>query len=182
MWRDDETSLVMNSSIYALEIPIFPLAACEFFTSILFQGWRCLKYNKTYKPEKGPDFSRWLEYFFTSPLQILIVSTSFGFATPDSLLGQCRMQAALVLLGYNIEQKAKKVYKRRQSKEQAKQGGQHYHAKSGSFQHILMSVGVADLRLWCISASHRRYTLLSGAFQTYLATGSVANTRNYSSN
>jgi hypothetical protein len=40
----------------------------------------------------------------------LIVSSSFGFATVDSLLGQSGMQAALVLLGYNIEHQVKKIY------------------------------------------------------------------------
>jgi hypothetical protein len=147
-WENQETGVVMHGSVYALKIYIFPLACLVFSISILFQGWRCWKYDKTYKPEKGPDFSRWLEYFFTSPLQIIIVSISFGFATLDSLLGQCGMQAALVLLGYDIEQQVKKIYKRRKliaenfyKKKSAKEG-------TARFHHVLQWAGIADLRIF----------------------------------
>jgi len=146
-WQDDETGIVMHSSVYATDIYIFPLAFIVFTTSILFQGWRCWQYdqgegrskNRLYNPQKGPEFSRWLEYFFTSPVQILIVSSSFGFATVDSLLGQSGMQAALVLLGYNIEQQIKKIYKRKTGKKQDK--------KPSKFEHMLAGF-VADIRLW----------------------------------
>lgn len=131
MWPgegEDEIGKAMHGTVYAFDVPIFWLAMCVFLFSIVFQFWRftnsesfqCTfcgrsfhRQDPLYKPEKGPDFSRWLEYFCTSPLQILIVSTSFGFATVDALLGQCGMQAALVLLGYDIEQQIKKVYKRK---------------------------------------------------------------------
>jgi hypothetical protein len=100
-WQDNETGVVMHSSVYATDIYIFPLAFIVFTTSILFQGWRCWQYdqgegrskNRLYNPQKGPEFSRWLEYFFTSG-----------------------MQEALVLLGYNIEQQIKKIYKRKLAK------------------------------------------------------------------
>ena len=145
-WRANETGVVMHSSVYATDIYIFPLAFIVFTTSILFQGWRCWQYdqgegkskNRLYNPEKGPEFSRWLEYFFTSPLQILIVSSSFGFATVDALLGQSGMQAALVLLGYNIEQQIKKIYKRKTDEKNNK--------KPSKFEHMLGFV--ADIRLW----------------------------------
>ena len=143
-WQNLETGKVMHGSVYALTIYIFPLSCLVFSISILFQGWRCLKYNKTYKPEKGPDFSRWLEYFFTSPLQITIVSISFGFATLDSLLGQCGMQAALVLLGYDIEQQVKKIYKRRNSKPIRKTA----EAGTARFHHVLQWAGIKDLRIF----------------------------------
>jgi hypothetical protein len=149
MWDDDiqvtDKGLVMHSSIYAFNIYIFPLTFFVFFFSIVFQGWRWFEYGKLYKPAKGPDFSRWLEYFFTSPLQILIVSSSFGFATADALIGQAGMQAALVLLGYDIEQQVKKIYKRR---EQKKSKAQNYVGKHERFQHLLTRYGIADLRLW----------------------------------
>ena len=146
-WQKNETGVVMHSSVYATDIYIFPLAFIVFTTSIFFQGWRCWQYdqgegrskNRLYNPEKGPEFSRWLEYFFTSPLQILIVSSSFGFATVDALLGQSGMQAALVLLGYNIEQQIKKIYKRKTGKKQDK--------KPSKFEHMLAGF-VADIRLW----------------------------------
>ena len=145
MSNESETGLVMHSSTYAFDIYIFPLIFIVFLTSIVFQGWRCWQYDKLYKPEKGPDFSRWLEYFFTSPLQILIVSSSFGFATVDSLLGQSGMQAALVLLGYNIEQQVKKIYKRRKSKLDK---GVNYIRKKERFHHLFASLNVADIRTW----------------------------------
>ena len=40
-WRENETGVVMHSSIYATDIYIFPLTLVVFTTSILFQGWRC---------------------------------------------------------------------------------------------------------------------------------------------
>ena len=150
-WQDNESGLVMHSSTYAFDIPIFPLAFAVFLTSIIFQGWRCWQYNKLqqdnklYKPEKGPEFSRWLEYFFTLPLQILIISSSFGFATVDSLIGQSGMQAALVLLGYNIEQQVRKIYKRRALKQEQ---GQSYTNKQERFQHLFAKWNVADIRTW----------------------------------
>jgi hypothetical protein len=104
-----------------------------------------VQYDKLDKPELGPEFSRWLEYFFTSPLQILIVSSSFGFATVDSLLGQSGMQAALVLLGYNIEHQVKKIYKR--LKKERKDGDQ-YQSKHKRFHHIFSGIRIADIRLW----------------------------------
>jgi hypothetical protein len=142
-WQKNETGVVMHSSVYATDIYIFPLAFIVFTTSIFFQGWRCWQYdrgegrskNRLYNPEKGPEFSRWLEYFFTSPLQILIVSSSFGFATVDALIGQSGMQAALVLLGYSIEQQIKKIYKRKSVVKQAKK-----------FEH-LFAPWVPDIRL-----------------------------------
>lgn len=114
-WEENEVGLVMHGNIDAGSFSIWWAALCVFCFSIAFQSWRVINFNGYYKPEHGPDFSRWLEYFFTSPLQILIVSTAFGFANLDSLIGQCGMQAALVLLGYDIERQVKKLYKRKDS-------------------------------------------------------------------
>lgn len=138
----NETGKVMHGSIESITIPIFHLAWNVFLFALIFQSWRWLRYDITYQPQNGPEFSRWLEYFFTSPLQILIVSTSFGFATLDSLLGQCGMQAALVLLGYDIEQQVKKIYKRKEAKK-----GEDYKDKSGRFQHVFAPV-IRDLRVF----------------------------------
>lgn len=141
---DTESGLVMHSNIEApFPVSIAGAAIAVFLFSITFQVWRCRNYypnnpHGLYNPESGPDFSRWLEYFFTSPLQILIVSTAFGFATVDSLIGQCGMQAALVLLGYDIEQQVKKVYKRRTTGSVIK--------PATRFHHILMPA-VHDVRL-----------------------------------
>lgn len=135
----NEEGLVMHSSIYSSDISILWLAVFVYTFSILFQSWRCRNYDSNYKPGRGPEFSRWLEYFFTSPLQIIIVSSSFGFATLDSLLGQCGMQAALVLLGYDIELQIKKIYKRKSLENPGR--------KTEGFVHVLSGVGVADLRI-----------------------------------
>jgi hypothetical protein len=148
MWQNQETGLVMHGSVYALKIYIFPLACSVFGISVLFQSWRCWCFNGTYKPEKGPDFSRWLEYFFTSPLQITIVSISFGFATLDSLLGQCGMQAALVLLGYDIEQQVKKIYKRRNLKQENKYDAKTARNGTARFHHVLRWARITDLRIF----------------------------------
>jgi hypothetical protein len=149
MWDDKipvtQKGLVMHSSIYAFDIFIFPLTVFVFAISIVFQAWRWVEYDKLYHPDAGPDFSRWLEYFFSSPLQILIVSSSFGFATADALIGQAGMQAALVLLGYDIEQQVKKIYRRRLEK---KNTAENYVGKHKRFQHLLARYGIADLRLW----------------------------------
>jgi hypothetical protein len=144
-WQENETGLVMHSSIYAFDIYILPLAIAVFAISILFQTWRWVQYDKLYKPQLGPEFSRWLEYFFTSPLQILIVSSAFGFATVDSLPGQSGMQAALVLLGYDIERQIKKMYKRLKKE---KDDGVNYQSKLKRFHHIFSGIRIADIRLW----------------------------------
>jgi hypothetical protein len=144
-WRENETGIVMHSSIYAFDIYIFPLTIAVFAISILFQTWRWVQYDNLYKPEAGPEFSRWLEYFFTSPLQILIISSSFGFATVDSLIGQSGMQAALVLLGYDIERQVKKMYKRL-TKERNE--GVNYQSKHKRFYHVFSGIRIADIRLW----------------------------------
>ena len=102
-------------------------------------------FRQWYFPEKGPEFSRWLEYFFTSPFQILVVALSFGFGNLDSLLGAMGMQAALVLLGYDIEQQIKKIYKR-----ELPVPKERYREKN-RFQHVLKAMRpwcVFDLRIW----------------------------------
>jgi len=137
-WQENEAGLVMHANIDAGYFSIWWAALCVFVFSITFQSWRVMNFNGLYRPERGPEFSRWLEYFFTSPLQILIVSAAFGFATLDSLLGQSGMQAALVLLGYDIERQVKKVYKRKE---------RHGAPKSKKFYHVLSGLGVRDLRL-----------------------------------
>jgi hypothetical protein len=109
----------MNINIHAGTVNLFLPALFIYVFAFLFQLARCYQYcwaknpEGLYKPWLGPDFSRWLEYLFTSPLQIFLVSTAFGFANRDTVLAKCGMQAALVLLGYNIEQHIKKIYKRR---------------------------------------------------------------------
>ena len=98
----------MMTHIDAGKLYLWPIVIWVYLWSCIFQFVRYRQYGKLYRPTSGPEFSRWLEYFFTSPCQILIVALSFGFASVDSLIGFFHMQAALVLLGYNIEQQIKK--------------------------------------------------------------------------
>lgn len=112
------TGLALSVNVHDSTISLFLIALPIYFFSFAFQLTRYLTYctetnrDGVYKPWLGPDFSRWMEYLFTSPFQIFIVSSAFGFASRDTLLAQCGMQAALVLLGYDIEQQVKKIYKR----------------------------------------------------------------------
>lgn len=149
--KSDDVGLVMHANIAAGYFSIWWTALFVFIFSISFQTWRVCNYNRggsrdvstrnfLYRPSSGPDFSRWLEYFFTSPLQILVVSTAFGFATIDSLIGQCGMQAALVLLGYDIEKQIKKIYKRRMAFSKTYIPARAHHA--------LHAWGIQDLRLF----------------------------------
>jgi hypothetical protein len=145
----------MHANIDAGYFSIWWAALCVFVFSITFQSWRVMNFNCLYKPERGPEFSRWLEYFFTSPLQILIVSAAFGFATLDSLLGQSGMQAVLVLLGYDIERQVKKVYiTRERSCIELPKGRNSTTSCPGWESETCVLV--------CISASHGCYTFSSG--------------------
>jgi hypothetical protein len=113
----------MSASVHAGSISLFWVAWPIYLFSALFQFERYRQYctpekkEGLYKPWLGPDFSRWMEYLFTSPFQVFIVSTAFGFANRDTVLGLCGMQAALVLFGYDIEQQTKKKYNRAEIKE-----------------------------------------------------------------
>jgi len=161
------TSYGMNISIYASTVSLFWPAVFIYLFSFSFQLTRCYEYcskknpQGLYKPWLGPDFSRWLEYLFTSPLQIFIVSTAFGFANRDMVLAQCGMQAALVLLGYNIEQQIKKIYKRHREK--------HWTFTPRRFHNILWLVKIRDIRggVYLCLAWSLHYLIWMGIYQKY---------------
>lgn len=135
----NSTMYAMSANVHAGTVSLFPIAFCIFLFSSVLQFARWYEYcveeknvdeankgliakeaqkeprERLYKPWLGPDFSRWMEYLFTSPFQIFIVVTAFGFANRDTVMGLCGMQAALVLFGYDIEQQIKKIYKREQN-------------------------------------------------------------------
>jgi hypothetical protein len=104
--------------IHYTTIDLFYVSLPIFVLSFLFQFERFRNYctldnlEGWYKPWLGPEFSRWVEYLCTSPLQIFIVSVAFGTTNITTILGQCGMQAALVLFGYDIEKQIKKIYNR----------------------------------------------------------------------
>jgi hypothetical protein len=117
----------MSVSVYTTTIEVWGFLIWIYFWSCFFQWWRFYQskelegrrsfglpwpHKGLYKPWLGPEFSRWLEYLFTSPCQAVLVSISFGFGSVDTLLGHFGMQAAMVLFGYEIEQQVKKVFKR----------------------------------------------------------------------
>lgn len=121
-WFSDNsnfTGTAMHTSVHAGNFALWPLVIWVYAWSSVFQYWRYYMASRAakgqatfYKPD-GPELSRWVEYFFTSPFQIMIVSLSFGFASLDTIIGHAALQAALVLFGYDIEQQIKKIYKGR---------------------------------------------------------------------
>jgi len=70
-------------------------------TSVLFQCARTTFPN--YRPEDGPDAWRWVEYALTSPLQIVIICSSFYMRELYFLFLIAGLQGALVTMGYGIE-------------------------------------------------------------------------------
>ena len=101
----------MEGVIHASHVNLNAIAFFIYLFSASFQGSRFRLFKTKCEPT-GPEFSRWLEYAFTSPLQVLLVALSFGVSNIDILLGYFGMQLALVIMGYGIEQQIKKTYLR----------------------------------------------------------------------
>lgn len=109
--REDKTKITYNSISMPIEgegfNPWYMLMFVLYISSV-FQGTRCI-FNGlnfgglTYDPGSGPDFSRWLEYAITSPLQILIVASIFSLGNSNLLLTLACLQGALVILGFLLE-------------------------------------------------------------------------------
>ena len=141
-WFDDAASFKGTSmyiNVYASDLYLFPLAFFVYLFSAAFQFWR-YRFRDWYHPEK-PEFSRWLEYFCTAPLQIMIVSLSFGFASLDTIVCHAVLQAALVLFGYDLERQIKKIY-RKSTKDDPK----HVQQQKMNFQYAF--VPKTDIRTW----------------------------------
>jgi len=145
----NSTMYGMTTSVHAGSISLFLVVVPIFIFSTAFQYLRyrlyCTQDNLSglYKPWLGPDFSRWLEYLFTSPFQVFIVATAFGFANRDTVLGLCGMQAALVLFGYDIEQQIKKIYNRKEAAE----SNRYAPVTKTRFYHLFWPA-VRDIRGW----------------------------------
>jgi len=111
-WTNDNKQkydgLSMEGAVHASHIDLTAVAFFIFAFSALFQGARYW-YFDNWKPV-GPEFSRWLEYAFTSPLQVVLVALSFGISNIDVILGFFGMQLAMVLMGYSIEKQTNKKY------------------------------------------------------------------------
>ena len=115
-WENDEKQkydgFSMEGVIHnASHIDLTAVAFFVYLFSAVFQGARCWFFETKFQPN-GPEFSRWLEYAFTSPLQVLLVALTFGVSNIDILLGYFGMQLALVVMGYSIEQQIRKTYVR----------------------------------------------------------------------
>ena len=130
--------LVVEASVKVSEIELCFLAffVYVFSTSFQFLRWWC--FDSFCNPENGAEFSRWLEYAFTSPLQILIVALAFRITNIDVLLGYFGMQLALVIMGYEIERQIEKEYKHSLKPKEHKQ----------RFYNILQRFRVRDIRGW----------------------------------
>ncbi len=117
-WENDEKQkydgFSMEGVIHnASHIDLTAVAFFIYLFSAVFQGARCWFFETKFQPN-GPEFSRWLKYAFTSPLQVLLVALTFGVSNIDILLGYFGMQLALVIMGYSIEQQIRKTYVREQ--------------------------------------------------------------------
>lgn len=111
-WREEKDIVAMPVSVKGTHVSIIVFLLWVYFWSCFFQYWRYRASQQWYyKPWLGPEFSRWLEYLFTSPSQAVLVSIAFGLSNVDILIGHFGMQAALVLFGYDIEQQVKKQFK-----------------------------------------------------------------------
>ena len=154
----NSTMYGMTTSVHAGSVSLFLVVFPIYIFSTGFQFVRWYQYctedkpDGLYKPWLGPDFSRWLEYLFTSPFQVFIVATAFGFANRDTVLGLCGMQAALVLFGYDIEQQIKKIYNR---EELPKDGLRALTEDSRNYQpatkrrfHNILWPAIRDIRGW----------------------------------
>lgn len=154
----NSTMYGMTTSVHAGSVSLFIVVFPIYIFSTGFQFVRWYQYctedkpDGLYKPWLGPDFSRWLEYLFTSPFQVFIVATAFGFANRDTVLGLCGMQAALVLFGYDIEQQIKKIYNREElSKDGLRALTEHsrnYEPATKRRFHNILWPAIRDIRGW----------------------------------
>lgn len=71
-----------------------------FLFSVGFQGFRAASDSWT---GDEPDATRWVEYAFTSPLQVFIVAGQRFIGDEGTFLGLFAAQLALVLIGYAVE-------------------------------------------------------------------------------
>ena len=142
-WRSSSAKtfdgFIIESSVKVSEIELCSLALFIYLFSTSFQGARVYFFDTLCAPERGPEFSRWLEYAFTSPLQILLVALAFRITNLDVLLGYFGMQLAMVIMGYEIERQIKKKYKR--SYEDSTK-------EKERFYQILKDLGCGDIRGW----------------------------------
>ena len=139
-WRSEGKQLfdgfVIEAPVKVSEIELCFIAFFIYLFSTSFQAFRWYNFETYINASRGPEFSRWLEYAFTSPLQILLVALSFRITNIDIILGYFGMQLALVIMGYHIEKQIKKKYKR--SIENIQKPQRFY-----SFLHMF---GIADIR------------------------------------
>ena len=142
-WRSPDNKktfdgLVVEASVKVSEIELCFVAFFIYVFSTSFQFLRWWNFDSFCHPENGAEFSRWLEYAFTSPLQILIVAIAFRITNIDVLLGYFGMQLALVMMGYEIERQIEKEYKHSLKPKEDKK----------RFYNILQRFGVRDIRGW----------------------------------
>jgi hypothetical protein len=113
-WTNDNKQkydgLSMEGAVHAAYIDLTAVAFFIYVFSSLFQGVRYIKFSMYNWKPVGPEFSRWLEYALTSPLQVVLVALSFGISNIDIILGFFGMQLAMVLMGYSIEKQTNKKY------------------------------------------------------------------------
>ena len=92
----------------------FSLLAVVFLFAFLFQFQRTVDFHNAssfigYYPESGPCIVRWLEYAITSPLEIVLIASSFFISDVSLLYTLACLQGALIWLGYLIELLLEKI-------------------------------------------------------------------------
>lgn len=137
-WTNDSKQkydgLSMEGTIHASYIDLTAVAFFIYVFSSIFQGVRYRKFSTSEWKPVGPEFSRWLEYAFTSPLQVVLVALSFGISNIDIILGFFGMQLAMVLMGYSIEKQTNKKYLHKPDKTSTKF---HYFAIIGDIRGLV---------------------------------------------
>ena len=84
------------------KVNLWGLIAVIHACSLLFQFSRAFTYSSYFRPDR-PDLGRWVEYFITSPLMIVIIASSAMIRDVSMILLLLFLQAALIVLGYMLE-------------------------------------------------------------------------------
>ena len=110
-------SVNKNTIVHYQTVLLFIFACTGFFNlyrvcSITFDTYHqryVLVSSVLYTPHE-PEFSRWLEYVLTSPLQIMLICNTVAIGNNDALLSMVCLQAMLVISGFLSEIMIQQIY------------------------------------------------------------------------
>ena len=145
------------------KVGFYPLYALIwiFAVSVVFQGARAAPMDGAfasvaaffdYEITAAVEFSRWLEYALTSPLQLWLVLASFFVGDFATLLYAALGQAGLVLLGGLLEHYVGRAAKKRLKHEPGSDAAQRARAKAAACEHcalvLLVLTWLLHILLW----------------------------------